>query len=313
MSIKKLLIVALAVISFMTVSAQITLSPVIDSAIEGLNENNITLIDTRLRSIISSNGMISGYGSRFVLACKVVALQREVSGSKMIQHLEVSFAIGDNEDNNCYGTTSLEVIGIGNGQEQAMTCALKNIKGNNQELRKIVAVAYDRIISYYEANGPAIIKSAEAQMAGQNWEDAIYELSMIPQECSCYPQAAALMSKVYTTRINHDANQVLAEAQSVWSADPNPGPAADKALEILSGIDTSAKCYPQAQTLMKKIESRVKTVTDQKYKDEVAMEKAKLNAETALEKARINAVRDVAVAYAKRRTVVVRNYYRTWW
>ena len=83
-------------------------------------------------------------------------------------------------------------------------------------------------------------------------------------------------------------------------------------MAILATIDPSAKCYPQAQALMKKIESRVQNVTDQRYKDAVTLEKARINTQAALEKARLQACRDVAKAYA-RRTVVVRNYYRSWW
>ena len=98
----------------------------------------------------------------------------------------------------------------------------------------------------------------------------------------------------------------------MWAADPNPGYTAEEAMRILSQINTSAACYPQAQALMKKIESRVKTVTDRQYADDRAMEKARLNAATAVAKARISACRDVAVAYARRK-VVVRNYYRSWW
>ena len=121
-----------------------------------------------------------------------------------------------------------------------------------------------------------------------------------------------MMEATYTSHINHDAAQVLAEAQAVWSADPNPGPGAEEAMAILATIDPSAKCYPQAQALMKKIEARVQSVTDKRYNDAVALEKARINTHAALEKARLNACKEVAAAYA-RRTVVVRNYYRSWW
>lgn len=308
------LVIAAAAMVFIPAKAQIMISPVIDSAIDGLTENNITIAETRLRNIISSLGMESGYGGRFVLACKVSALQREVSGSKLIQHLEINFAIGDNMANACFGSTSMEVLGIGNTEGLAMTSALKNIKPTPQ-LKTIVAEAKQRIISYYEENGPDIIKKAKGLITAQQWEEALWELTAIPQECSCYPDALKMMESVYDSHLNHDARQLLNQAQAIWSADPNPGWSAEEAMRILSQINTSADCYPQAQSLMKKIESRVKTVTDTRYNNEVAMEKARLNAETAVTKARIQACRDVAVAYAKSRPkVIVRNnYYRSWW
>jgi len=311
MNKKHFLAAIVAAMTFLPSQAQIMLSPIIDSAINGLTENNVTIAEGRLRSVISSLGMESGYGGRFVLACKVAALQREVSGTKLIQHLEITFAVGDNMANACFGSTSMEALGIGNTEGQAMTAALKNIKSTPQ-LKKIVAEAKQRIIEYYEKNGPAIIKKAQGLITAQQWEEALYELTAIPEECSCYKQALAMMENVYATQLNHDAAQILAQAQAMWSADPNPGPTAQEAMSLLGQINTSAACYPQAQALMKKIEARTKAVTDREYRDKVAMDKARLNAAVAVTKARINACRAVAVAYAKRK-VVVRNYYRSWY
>ena len=290
MKIKHFLIGVSLLLGSASTSAQIMLSPVFDSAIDGLNENNVSILEGRLQSLISSMGMESGYGG---------------------QHLQVSFAVGDNESNICFGSTTTECIGIGNTEEQAMTSALRNIKASKQ-LKDLVASSKQRIIDYYNKNGAAILQRAKALITAQKWEEALCELSAIPQECVCYRDAVAMMESTYVAHINHDAAQVLAEAQAVWSADPNPGPAADQAMAILATIDPSAKCYPQAQALMKKIESRVQNVTDQRYKDAVTLEKARINTQAALEKARLQACRDVAKAYA-RRTVVVRNYYRSWW
>lgn len=292
-------------------SAQIVLSPVFDASIDGLNKNNMSIIDGRLRSIISSVGMQSCWGGRFVLACKVSALQREVSGTKLIQHLQVNFAVGDNMSNTCFGSTSVECLGIGNTEEQAMTNALRSIR-QTAELKNIVATSKQRIIDYYNQNAPGIIQRAKGLISGEQWEEALYELAFIPEECAYFSEALAMMEQVYVEHINHDAQQVLNEAQAIWSSDPNPGYAAERAMFILATIDTSAKCYPQAQALMRKIEARVQNVTDQERKNEQEMERARLKAATAVAQARINACRDVAVAYAKR-TVVVNRYYRTWW
>ena len=311
MKIKQFLIAVSLLLGSLTASAQIMISPVYDAAIDGLNENNVSILNGRLQSLISSMGMVSGYGGRFVLACKVAALQREVSGTKLIQHLEVSFAIGDNMSDICFGSTTTECIGIGNTEQQAMTSALKNIKANKQ-LKDLVATSKERIIDYYNQNGPAIIQKAKGLVTAHKWEEALYELSAIPQECACYPEALAMMEATYSNHINHDAMQVLNEAQAIWSADPNPGPAAEHAMSILSTIDTSAQCYPQAKALMDKISKRVQSVTDQERRNEQEMERARLNVAASIAKARINACRDVAVAYA-RRTVVVHNHYRTWW
>ena len=311
---KKIFATIFAALAFVPSQAQIMLSPVVESTIGGLTENNVEIAENRLRNVISSLGMESGYGGRFVLACKVAALQREVSGTKLIQHLEITFAVGDNMANACFGSTSMEAIGIGNTEGQAMTAALRNIKANAQ-LKAIIAEAKERIIDYYEQNCSGIIHKSQGLITAQQWEEALWELTAIPQEVSCYHDALDMMESVYETHLNHDARQILMQAQAIWAADPNPGWGAQEAMRMLSQINTSADCYPQAQALMRKIEARVKNVTDKVYEDNKAMEKARMNACLAVEKARLRCMRDVAVAYAKSRPkVIVRNnYYRTWW
>jgi len=307
---KRIFAAIVAALAFLPSQAQIMLTPYIESTINGLNENNYTIAENRLRNIISSNGMASGYGGRFALACKITALQREVAGTKLCQRLEISFAIGDNFANACFGSTSIECLGIGNTEGQAMTAAIRNIKSTPQ-LKAIVAQAKQRIIDYYEKNGPSIIRKAQGLVTAQQWEEALYELTAIPEECSCYKQALDMMDNIYKKHLDHDAAQLLSQAQAIWSADPNPGWSADRATELLGQIDTSAECYPQAQALMKKIHNRVKNVTEREYADAKAKEQAEMKATVALEKARIEACRDVAVAYAKRK-VTVNHYYRTW-
>ncbi len=317
MNIKKLWTLALTLLAFAPLSAQVMLSPYFEAPIDGLTENNMAIIEGRLRNVISSCGAESSYGSRFVIGCKVAALQREVSGTKMIQHLEVTFAVGDNEANACFGSTSVECSGIGNTEGQAMTSALKNIKSSPQ-LKKLVAESKNRILDYYEENGPSIILKARTLITNHNWEGALYELSLIPQECSVYPDALMMMNTVYEAHLDHDAQHILTEAEAMWAANPYPENAA-AVMSRLSRIEPDAACYPQAQALMKRVETRVKAITERDYADQKAMEKAQLSLEkrrlataAALEKARISACRDVAVAYAKRK-VVVKNYYRRWW
>ena len=229
----------------------------------------------------------------------------------MWQYLSVTIAIGDGITGACFGSTTFEVKGLGETEQEAMLSAVRNIK-NNKDIKDLVATARERILSYYEENAANIIAKAKSLESTQEYEAAMAELSAIPQECSRYQEAQSMISKIFQSNINHDAGQLLLEAQAVWAADPNPGPSAEMAMAILSQIDSSAKQYPQAQALMKKIETRVKTVTDKIYNDEVAYRNAKLKAETTLANARIKASRDVAVAWASNQPKVVYNI-RGWW
>jgi hypothetical protein len=322
---KKLLVLIVAfVASSMSAFAQIQLTPYVSSTISGVDDNNSAVIENRLRTLISQNGMESGYGTRFILAVKVNLLDRYVAPGappRIGQNMMVTLAIGDAESGTCFGSCTQEVKGLGETEQAAILSGFKNIR-MTAELRKLVAESKQKIIDYYNQNGPMIIKRAQGLITKQDYEGAIAELAAIPQECSSYSQASSLMVKVYQANINHDATQMLAEARALWSADPNPGESAEQALSILAQINPGASCYNQAQSLMKQIQARAKQVSDRQYADEKAqiaherqMEVRRLNAAASLEKARINACRDVAVAYCKSRPRVV---YRTtvinrWW
>ena len=309
---KNILIVILTALACMPMHAQIMLSPCVESAIDGLTSNNIQIAENKLRNVISSLGQQSADGSRFVLACRISALDREVTGTKLIQHLDVTYAVGDELTNTCYGSTSVEVTGIGNSEGQAMTSALKNLRAND-ELKKIVSVATERIKEYYDKNGPTIIKKAKTLMAKQSWEEALYELAYIPEESACYSEALDMMETIYKAHLNQDAEQLLSQAQALWSADPNPGETAKEALALLGQINTSAACYSQAKALMRKIENRnekpqvvvvqhVQNTQSQANTSNVQAQNTKSSRTKAVQsaqKARVKACRDVAAAYAQ--------------
>lgn len=295
-------------------NAQIMLTPYVDSSAGGLNENNVSVLEENLRTLISRAGLESAYGGRFILAANVNLLDKTMISTipvKVRQRVQVTFAIGDSETGTCYGTTTTELTGLGDTDIQATLSCFRNLR-LTPELNALIATSRDRIIQHYDANAASILEHAKSLVTGQKYDEALYELSFIPSKCRSYPEVAAYMTHIYQTNINHDAAQILAEAQAIWSADPNPGYGAEEAMRILAQINTDAQCYPQAQALMKKIEARVKNVTDAETAHERDMEKARLAAATSLEKTRIKACRDIAVAYAKSRPRVVYHVH-SWW
>lgn len=311
---KKFIFTIVMALMGLAAEAQIWMTPYVGATVNGLNANSVNVLENRIRTVISANNMISAYNSRFIMAANINLLQREFMPgppARMWQYLSVTIAIGDGITGACFGSTTFEVKGLGETEQEAMLSAVRNIK-NNKDIKDLVATARERILSYYEENAANIIAKAKSLESTQEYEAAMAELSAIPQECSRYQEAQSIISRIYQSSLDHDAGQLLLQAQAVWAADPNPGPSAEMAMAILSQIDASAKQYPQAQALIKKIETRVQSVTDKIYNDEVAYRNAKLKAETTLANARIKASRDVAVAWASNQPKVVYNI-RGWW
>lgn len=184
-------------------SAQMTLTPVYDAKASKATDTHKTIVENRLRSVITSMKLVSGANTRFVLACKTVPLQTEVAGTKIVQKLEATFAVGDAYNNTCFATQSMELTGIGNTEEQALTNALKNIK-NSPQLRKLVDRSKQRIVDYYNNNAASIIQKASVLLNAKEWELALCELVAIPEECNLYEQALAMMEKVYNAYLTDE-------------------------------------------------------------------------------------------------------------
>lgn len=306
---KKLFSMVLIALFATSAIAQIVLTPCIDSSKGGLDQNNVNVLDGNLRTLITKCGLESGYGGRFVLAVNVNLLDKSMTNTapvKVVQKVQITFAIGDSQSGTCYGTTTMECRGMGDTDIQAMLNSFRNIRAT-PELKSLIANSKSQIIAYYNQNGPAIMAKAKSLVSGQKWEEALCELSFIPQEASCYLEAAKMMNDVYTTHLNHDAAVQFSTAESLAQTDP------EGALEILGSIDPSSSVAQKAKALTNKINVRQKQLQDNQLAHERSMEKRKLEASSALENARIKACRDVAVAYAQRKTVVYNIHRWGWW
>lgn len=290
-----------------TAMAQITLTPYVDSTTGGLDDNNVSVLDGNLRTLITRSGIESGYGGRFILAANVNMLDKSMTNTapvKVVQKVQINLAIGDSQSGTCFGTISVVCRGVGDSDIHAMLNSFRNIP-ITPELKNLISSSKTQIIAYYDQNGTAIMARAKTLLAEQKWEEALYELSAIPQECNCYKDAAKMMTNVYQTYLNHDAAAQYATAEALAQTNP------EEALSILGDIDPSSSVAKKAKELTSKINTRLQKLQDNQLAHERSMEKRQLEASVTLENARIKACRDVAVAYAKRKKVVY-NVHR-WW
>jgi len=303
-----------AVVSF----SQITLTPMVYSSANGLNASNISIAESKLRNIISQNNMLSSYGGRFVIACKIDPLQSEVYGTKLIRHLGVSFAIGDNATGNCFGTTSMECLGIGNTEEQALSSALRNIK-SNKDLNQLIKDSKDKIVDYYDQNGKMILKKAQGLMVSQHWEEALYELSFIPKESKYYDDALSLIEKVSKDYINHTSLSMLNQARALWASNPNSEDNLKEIVALLSQVNSSSECYDEAQSLIKQIGKKMEENTEKEYKDQKEMEeklfelqKEQIKADAESSKSNSKLLMDIISSFSNSSKKETPSNYKNW-
>jgi hypothetical protein len=205
----------------------------------------------------------------------------------------------------------------------------------------------NKVINYYITNCDFIIKEAFTLVKQEKYDEAIYQLSLVPDVCQdCYFKCLDTLASVYQQKIDADCKLKFNEAKTTWSAAQNPT-GAEKAGDILSTINPMATCQPQIDAFIKTIDAKLKAdekarwqfkmkqyadkIAAQKEQVRIAEEKSKrddtyrenqsqrdavaqekqFQRNHELDKIRISAYRDVAVEYAKNqpKTVTYSNIY----
>jgi hypothetical protein len=108
----------------------------------------------------------------------------------------------------------------------------------------------NRIIEYYNSQCDFILKEATAAAGRKEYDQAIYDLLLVPDVCKdCYMQAMDLTNEIYMQKLNNECQEMLALARVSKSNDKY-----DEAANHLAPILPDVDCYADAQILLKEIE-----------------------------------------------------------
>jgi hypothetical protein len=287
---------------------------------------------------------------RFIITANVnVGTKDIIAGPPQMiaQNVDVTFFIGDALTNTVFANMAMSLKGVGTNENKAFIEAIKTINPKNKDISAFVEEGKNKIISYYSTNCDFIIKDAQTLVKQEKYDEAIYQLSLVPEVCQeCYFRCLDTLSSIYQQKIDTDCKIKLNEAKVTWTANQTPE-GAEKAGDILSAINPMSSCQTDVDALVKSIDSKLKTdekarwqfkmkqyadkIAAQKEQVRIAEEKSKrdddyrenqaqrdaINQERQskrnheLDKIRVNAYREVAVEYARNqpKTITYNNIY----
>lgn len=286
----------------------------------GVPKASASVLENKLRTIVTQSGFGASAGNRFILTAKVTPVSEDVTPTAppmYVYTLNFDFYIGDGVAGTLFATTQVQGKGTGKSKDQAYLMALKSVNAKSPEMKAFIEEGRAKVIEYYEINSPTILNKAKNLAGQQKYEEAARELLAIPEACTkFYDQANVLLADIYQKKIDEEGQKSLAAARHEWSSGQDRD-AADRAGKHLAQINPQSSAYKDAHAFQKEIAKRIQALDArewnfqmQQYKDNVAMQKQAMANETALEKERIRAVRDVAAAYASAPTYV---YHYSWW
>ena len=309
------------------------------------------LLLTKLNQITSNNGMGGSQSNpRFIITANVnVGTKDIIAGPPQMiaQNLDVTLFIGDAITNTIFTNTTLSLKGVGTNENKAFIEALKTINPKNKEVLAFLEEGKTKIINYYSTNCDFIIKEAQTLVKQEKYDEAIYQLSLVPDVCQdCYFKCLDTLSVVYQKKIDADCRTKFKLAKVTWSAAQNPE-GAEKVGDILSTINPLASCQAEIDAFIKTIDAKLKADEKAKwqfkmkqYADKIAAHKEQVriaeekgkrddtyrenqsqrdaisqekqsSRNFELDKIRVNSYREIAVEQAKNqpKTITYNNIY----
>jgi len=278
-------------------------------------------LELKLKQIATNYGMAgTGSNPRFIITASVSITTKDIIAGppQMIaQKMEITLFIGDAIENKIYSNTIISSKGVGTNENKSFIDAIKQINTKNKNIEKFIDEAKAKLICYYNTQCELIIKKSTEFAKIGNYDEALYNLALIPDVCeACYMNALKQSQIIYKQKIDSECQTNLNQAKAIWASNPNAN-GATSASEYLSDINTNASCYSEVRLLYKAMSDKL--INDEKIRQRIEEENAKREfeltkqrekQETELEKERIQAYKEVAVEYARRQpTVVYRNIY----
>lgn len=261
-------------------------------------ESNLTpaaaeLFSSRVGQLTSDADIMMIDGSNLVIVPKIVAISKSVLPGppvKVSQEFEFTLYMVDLNSSSIYSSHTFTLRGIGENESKSQIAALKQIKGNNADIKKFMEEGKSKAIKYYDDNYASIIKKAESLTALKNYDGALFALLSVPVCSKGYDAAFAAAKEAYQAYIDEMCRVNLAKARTAWFSRQS-AEGAEAAGVYLSQILPDAGCYPEAMKLYEEIKARVD--------EDLRFEMKKYDDAVDLESQRISAMKAIGVAYGK--------------
>lgn len=259
---------------------------------EGFPGGAKALIENKLTQLLTRNGIAGlNYLGQFVLTVTTTPLDKDVIPGppvKIAEKMELNLYIVDAQAQTIFSSTSVTVRGLGETETKCYLNAISHMPMQSPQLAKFIDEGKKKIIEYYDHEGEQLIKKAQFLAQQKKYDEALYWVSLIPQQSKHYDAALAAGQDIYQKYLNNECNINLAYARQAWAADQNSS-GAYAAGEYLANILPDAGCYDEAMELYREIKGKV--LDDWKF------EMKKYQDGVDLESQRIDAMRQVGVAY----------------
>lgn len=253
------------------------------------------MLVTRLQQALHAAGLTAGdaYG-QFYMTGKFTDSFKELLPGPPRQWAvttQLTLYVADLGSNKSFASKTFELRGVGTSEERAYINALGQLSGRSEALKSFVKEAEKQVIDHFNRNYKTYLAKAQSAASQGDYKQALYYSTLIPYCSNGWDEASKATLTYFKKDIDKDGAKLLMEAKSVFAANPNAYGASD-AFEILSRINPESASYNAAvkfsEEMNKQAKSEYNFEVHEKYKDNLAKEKAQ-----------IQAAKEIGVAYGR--------------
>lgn len=218
-------------------------------------------LERKMIQLLTSNGISSqDVNNRFIITAKADITSKDIVAStpqRVSEKIDLTFIIGDMVENKIFETITIPLIGIGTNENKSFISAINQVKPQKAELVEFLDHAKQKIVDYYAVKCSQIIKDAQKQASANNYDEAIYQLMLVPDICDCAKECQNLMIEYTIKRNNAQAAQLFNEAKARWAASPTSEGASDVA-DIIARIPAGTSSQKNVDALIKSINTKLR-------------------------------------------------------
>lgn len=290
------------------INTKFVLKPFIIESELKLLGNNKENLENKLATILSKNNFLSGSNSRFLFAAKINLTDKQITSTipaQVILKATINFFVGDGVEGIRYNTLGLNLKGIGVNEEKALQDLVRNIEVNNKVFHDFILKSNENIFNYYNLNCETIIKNSNSLLSQNMFDDAIYILSQVPENCkACYSRSLEIITTIYKKKIDYDGAVLINQAKSLWISKPQKE-TAKEVLLLLNKVNINSNSYKDVIGLQKDISNKITDLDSKEWNFKLKQSNDNYN----LSMESIRATRDVLIQYAQRKPIYIYNNY----
>lgn len=198
--------------SFVVNAQNIRVMPI---STQNISDASASLLYNRLNQAVSLNGLASTDNSnRFLLITTVSVLSVEPTATMPVSYvaeIEISMFIVDNVKKILMSQEILTKKGVSDNETKAVQEAIKSLKARDPKLKKMITVAKNRIVDYYNNECEEVMETINTYLEMEMYDEALNELNAIPQidaELDCYKNSIDILSKISKEQQSSSNNNI---------------------------------------------------------------------------------------------------------